>query len=468
MDDRHAPPAPQWQDDDQDRVAKEIEYALIGCMMAAPTCVQRVLGICQGDQFIDGYAGSIFDEVCRLVEAGKPVSPHVVRATSPDSLAASPEGVQLMIRAAVASPPISQVEYYAQQVAEGADRREALNTLELASYRLKDAASEPGTTMTALNEVIAAIAQTARGEGAMVDAQVVVDRVLKRLDQPATVYSTGMPRLDRALGGGLVAGKLYGLAARMKHGKTATLGSISFNLAMADNPVPHLYLPLEMGAEEIMQRHIARAAGMNSLRFLDADAPTAMRQHAQDFYEKLKDRGLYFQPSHRMGINSLKSTLIRAALSGKVRGVIIDYLQLVTGQERGRSQADHYDYVVQTIVEVCKEYGLWVLMAAQLNRDGEVRGGDGLLNACDMTLYQHRLPPEAYQDANGTWRYAGGAKDGQALVHGPEQEGLRPYASAWLEMRASRYTRTVDIGKADRPAYRFVDFAGPHIEELMA
>lgn len=468
MDDRYAPPSQQGEEPKDQRIAREIEHALIGCMIATPTCVQRVLGVCRGDQFIDGYAGSIFDEVCALVEAGKPVSPHVVRATSPDSLAASAEGVQLMVRAMVASPLVSQVEYYAQQVAENADRREALHTLELATYRLQDAAHEPGETMTALNEVIAALAQTARGEGAMVDGQVVVDRVIQRLEKPATVYSTGMPRLDRALGGGLVGGKLYGLAARMKHGKTAMLGSISYNLAMADQPVPHLYLPLEMGAEEIMQRHIARAAGMNSLRFLDADGPTAMRQPAQQFYEMLKDRGLYFQPSHRMGINSLKSTLIRAALSGKVRGVIIDYLQLVTGQERGRSQADHYDYVVQTIVEVCKEYGLWVLMAAQLNRDGEVRGGDGLLNACDMTLYQHRLPPEAYQDGNGTWRFSGGPNDGNAMVHGPEHEGLRPYASAWLEMRASRYTRTVDIGKATQPAYRFVDYAGPHMEELAA
>ena len=447
---------------------QECEYALLGILLTAPNAAKRVMGLCRGSQFLDPIIGAIFDDAMKLAEAGKLVSPHTMRAADPMSIAATPDGIKLMIRAAASVVTVTNAEDYCRQISEAHTRREAFAMFDLAIDRLETSAMIQGTTTQALAEIIGALSTLAKGEGQMVDVGVIMDRLLAGVDAPLEVYPTGLPRLDKAMGGGLVAGKLYGLAARMKHGKTAMLGTISYNLVDRDAPVPHLYIPLEMGSTELVQRVVARHAGFNSLQFLDASSPTYLRNSINAAKADLANRGLYFQPSHRMGIENLRGLVIRAALSGKIKGIIIDYLQLVTGQQRGQSMADHYDTVVQTLVETAKEYGLWVLMAAQLNRDGEVRGGDGLLNACDMTLYQHKVEPEVYQDGAGTWRYSEGKNAGTAVATSPEQEGLRTFAGAWLEMRATRYTRNVNVGNAERPPYRFVDSAGPHIEELQA
>jgi replicative DNA helicase len=446
----------------------ECEFALLGILLTSPNAAKRVMGLCRGSQFLDPIIGALFDDAMKLAEANKSVSPHTMRAADPMSAAAHPDGVKLMIRAAAAAPPPTNAVDYCRQIAEAHTRREAFGMFDLAIDRLETSAHIQGTTTQALSEVIGALSTLAKGESQMVDVGVIMDRLLAGLDEPLEVYPTGLARLDKAMGGGLVAGKLYGLAARMKHGKTAMLGTISYNLTDRDAPVPHLYIPLEMGSGELVQRAIARHAGFNSIRFLEGADPTFLRESIIKAKADLADRGLYFQPSHRMGVENLRGLIIRAALSGKIKGIIIDYLQLVTGQQRGQSMADHYDTVVQTLVETAKEYGLWVLMAAQLNRDGEVRGGDGLLNACDMTLYQHKIDSEVYQDGGGTWRYSEGKDAGNALPTSPEQAGLRTFAGAWLEMRATRYTRSVNIGNPTKPSYRFVDVAGPYIEELQS
>jgi hypothetical protein len=100
-----------------------------------------------------------------------------------------------------------------------------------------------------------------------------------------------------------------------------------------------------------------------------------------------------------------------------------------------------------------------VMVAAQLNRDGEVRGGDGLLNACDMTLYLTKTDADYRMDAMGRPV----DKKGQVLV---STLGMDDRDRASLEMRASRYTRVRHLGSPENPALVFVDSHGPFIEQL--
>jgi replicative DNA helicase len=445
---------------DQDQgLRRQIEHSLIGALLVNNRVFKSTIGLISGEMFEDKIAGDIYDRVAELIGAGREASAVSIRAAFPQSRAASSDGMRIMMRSSASVLNQASAEHYARQIAEFNDRAAALDALEMAIGRIKDAPIEPGEALEGISEVISYLGGIAKGEGEMVDAGIVIDRLIALQSRPLDIYPTGIPKLDTAMGGGLVAGKLYGVAARMKHGKTTLLGTVSYNLATAPTPTPHLYLCLEMGAEEIMQRMVARHGNFNSLEFLEASKAGENIKSANEARKDLQERGLYFQTEHRMSIDGLRALIIRAGLSGKVKGVVLDYLQLVTGQKRSQSIADHWDYVVQTLVETAKQYGLWVMVAAQLNRDGEVRGGDGLLNACDMTLYLTKTDADYRMDAMGRPV----DKKGQVLV---STLGMDDRDRASLEMRASRYTRVRHLGSPENPALVFVDSHGPFIEQL--
>jgi hypothetical protein len=77
-----------------------------------------------------------------------------------------------------------------------------------------------------------------------------------------------------------------------------------------------------------------------------------------------------------------------------------------------------------------------VKAAAQTNREGQIRQGDGLLKACDMTIKLHKIE----------------------TIGAPD--------SAWLEMMASRFTPRVNVGSEAAPALELNTKVGPCFIEI--
>ena len=96
-----------------------------------------------------------------------------------------------------------------------------------------------------------------------------ITSVLARLKDPGRCDSTGLSKLDNAMGGGLYAGKAYGLQARKKIGKTILLGTISYNLNLLGTK--HLWVTAEMNDQELEQRQLARALKKDSLSFMNGN-----------------------------------------------------------------------------------------------------------------------------------------------------------------------------------------------------
>lgn len=280
-------------------------------------------------------------------------------------------------------------------------------------------------------------------------ASPIAQRVREATTQAVRVTSTGLPRLDAVLGGGLYGGKVYGFAGRMKGGKTMLLGTIAYNVGFgitdqeshtrAQNSAKAAYFSLEMGADENMQRLLARKMNINGEMFRTADRLEPWFQSRLEIAAKDFERSsLLFHDAPRMSLRDLEMKIGIAAMSKGIAGAFVDYQQLVTGKPPRASMAEHMDSVAQMLAEQAKTFGIWIVVAAQLNRTGEVRGSDGLLAACDALIAIHKVEPTF----NG----------------GP--------TCAWLEMLASRYTPSRDVGSADHPAYEYDNDVGPHLREL--
>ena len=251
------------------------------------------------------------------------------------------------------------------------------------------------------------------------------DDVVASFQDPTRCDGTGLSKLDTAMGGGLFAGKAYGIQARKKIGKTVLLGSISY--ALNDAGVPHLWIAAEMNDRELETRHLAHALGRPAIDFMDGreDLSELVSMHACDAPDNIT-----YCNAAGVTLPELENVIERAVEKTGIHGVIVDYLQLV--RSTGNSnRTEHLETVAMFLANVAREKQIWVLCAAQLNQEDNTRGGEGMLLAFDMVFTLRR---KKY----GEW--------------------------AWLEMMETRYTPYMHVGSAKDPGL-FMEALGPYFRE---
>lgn len=262
------------------------------------------------------------------------------------------------------------------------------------------------------------------------DEKEITESILQALKDTRRPYSTGLAKLDEAMDGGLYPGKSYGFAARKKVGKTIMAGTISHNLSQQG--VKHLFICGEMSPEEIHQRTIARR--LNAF-------PSAFRSDygkSSDFQRKLateavqSQRNTIYYNAPGLTFNELRSICIAAVNQKGISGLILDYWQLVGGKDHKKSTAEHLDEVAQWMADFCRKNGIWSICMAQINQEGNTRGGEGMRLAFDQVYQIHR----------------------EDLTAG----------TAWLEMLDTRYTRWLNIGDKEN-AGLILNEHGPYFEQ---
>src|SRR5690606_19948799 len=281
------------------------------------------------------------------------------------------------------------------------------------------------------------VARSRDGHRGFLTRAAIAARVAESLKEDLPVYSTGLPCLDSAMGGGLFPGKLYGLKARRKVGKTSLLQTICTAQNRAGNP--HLFLWGEMTPDELMQREMACMKGLNASRFLEPDwrrsaaATEIVGQAALEIAGQ--PDGTIFQQSPHMTIDTIRSDIARAVALHRIKGVVIDYLQLIGGMRRDQSSAAFYDEISRSLAGIAKRFNVWIVVAMQENQAGNIRWGEGFGNDCDMLL---RLNPCEIDS------------DGDPV--GPDR---------WVKIELSRFTRAANVGSESVPAITLDLTAGP-------
>lgn len=324
--------------------------------------------------------------------------------------------------AALGCPSSVELSQYAKALRDESARRRLQQIAEQISFDAGNLELTPEEIAAqAVGSLSAAMQPTAKSK------RKVAEQVVEDQSKPARIYPTGLLRFDESLGGGFYAGKLYALAARKKVGKSAFLGTVSHNLNGAG--VKHLFIALEMSPVEIEHRNMARELGFNSIKFLRRSLNGELKR-AAEYAVNVPDFTLY---EHRPGasLDEIRKMVSRAVLHDGISGVILDYWQLVGGKAKSDTEELHLRTVAQWLADFCRRENIWAFVAAQLNQEGNSRGGEGIKLACDMYLTMHRE-----KNSDG----------------------------AWIEMEESRYVPYQHIGTESDPGFIF-NKHGPFFEE---
>lgn len=197
-----------------------------------------------------------------------------------------------------------------------------------------------------------------------------VEKLSQHPDQ-TTGVPTGFTDLDRVLGG-LQRSDLIIIAARPAVGKSSLATTIASNAALRHNAVVAIFT-LEMSAEQLVQRMISAASGINS-----KDLRTgAIRDRWDEFIrvsDMLSGAQIFIDDSSSLTPMEIRSKSRRLAAEFDLDLIIIDYMQLMqSGDRRSENRVQEISYISRSLKALARELSVPVVALSQLSRAVEAR-----------------------------------------------------------------------------------------------
>ena len=207
---------------------------------------------------------------------------------------------------------------------------------------------------------------------------------------------TGFKKLDKR-SGGLQTSDLIIVAADTSMGKT------SFSIKLAMNcGCPIAFYSMEMKKEQIAARMISIASGVPANEILFSKLDSGQIISIDKGAAKVVNYPVYFDDRSTSNIETILSSIRMMKIKYGIKGVIVDYLQILNVNMKGTNKEQQMGDVARRLKNIAKELDIWVIALSQLNRDlqnpvpslGRLRDSGQIAEAADMVILIYR--PEVY------------------------------------------------------------------------
>ena len=173
----------------------------------------------------------------------------------------------------------------------------------------------------------------------------------------------GFPSLERLTYGGFASGNLVVLAARPSVGKTAVMLQMARSSAISS--FPSLALSLEMTNEELAQRMILSTGRVNAMDFVWGKVDWGDFDRAASSFDNIP---LYLDDTPQ-SLDEVCSAITLAAHNGRCKIAYIDYLQLMSSNERNDSLYRQVTEMTKRLKKLAKRLKIPIVLLCQLNRN---------------------------------------------------------------------------------------------------
>lgn len=419
------------------------EYSLVGCVLIDARCLPAAREILPtAEAFASEPCRKAYAAACRLEDEDKAIDPVIVgRAAGLSN--------DFLMQCMDLAPTCTRAAEYAKAVLDGHQRRQLQALGEKLQTEALCAGSTADQLLTEARSTLDDLASTP-GRCSVKSAR---DSLLDFMTFRAEVQQgkrqairTGFPSLDRILGG-FAQGGFYVMAARPGVGKSA-LGIALADMMARDRRV--LYVSLEMTEAELNARRVAAVSDITCTFGKLLFGKTTEEQDAAiaNACGKLYARKLQISAVSTLTVPELE---LQARNVG-AEVVIVDYLGLLSAEDRRLSEYDRVTRISGDLKRLAKRLGCVVLALCQLNRESVSAPGQDTR----PRLSQLRSSGAIEQDS-----------DGVLLLHRPEygktetpREASAPQ-QFFVDVAKNRHGRT---GTAElawyAPVNRFEDYGG--------
>ncbi len=182
---------------------------------------------------------------------------------------------------------------------------------------------------------------------------------------------TGFMDLDR-LTGGLQRSDLIIIAARPGVGKTSLMLSIGLHAARRVHQRVAVF-SLEMSNEQVVQRLVSQETGIDSQRLRLGDLHEEEWPLFVEASSALSSASLFIDDTPSISALQLRTKARRLHAEHGLDLIIVDYLQLMTGDMRSENRVQEISYISRSLKGLARELNVPVLAASQLSRAVEQR-----------------------------------------------------------------------------------------------
>ena len=391
--------------------SREAEEAVLGAIMINPEAYYDVAEFLQGADFYIHRHRWIWDTFVRLHESRTPIDILTVTEELDQQGQLAEVGGAAYLTSLINNVPSSlHAIAYGRIVEQTAVRR---NMLEAANKIAKLAYDEETGLEAVMDDAEKAVfgVSERRMTRDLEPIQEVLsdyyDRIGELAARPDEIHGvpTGFIDLDKLLAG-LQPSDLLIVAGRPGMGKTGFALSIAKNAAQIHKKHVAIF-SLEMSNEQLVQRLISQETGIDSQRLRTGklrDDEWPLFTHA---IEVMSDTRIFLDDTPAITPLQLRTKCRRLHLEYRLDLIIIDHLQLMSGDTRNDNRVQEVSYISRNLKVLARELNVPVLAAAQLSRAVEqrtdkrpvlsdLRESGSLEQDADIVMFIYR--PEVYED----------------------------------------------------------------------
>jgi replicative DNA helicase len=387
--------------------SREAEEAVLGAVMINPEAYYDVAQFLQPDDFYIVRNRWIWEAFIRLNEHRAPLDFLTVTEEMDRAGQLADVGGPAYLTNLINQVPSSlHAEAYGHIIEQNAVRRRMLT----AANEIARLAYNQGETIdTVINDAEKAIfgISERRMRHDLIPIRQPLDdfydrmaELQQRQGEEIVGVPTGLIDIDRLLGG-LQKSDLLIIAGRPGMGKTGFLLSVAKNAAQKHKKHVAVF-SLEMSNEQLVQRLIAQETGIDSQRLRSGK----LEDHEWSLFTQAIEAQIYLDDTPAITPLQLRTKCRRLAMEHSLDLVIVDYLQLMSGDTRNDNRVQEVSYISRNLKVLARELDVPVLTAAQLSRAVEqrtdkrpvlsdLRESGSLEQDADIVMFIHR--PDALE-----------------------------------------------------------------------
>ena len=357
----------------------DAEKSLLGAILISEESLPDVTEIVKPQDFYDERNQHIYNAMWNLYEHHRPVDLLTVKTELKNKkLTQKAGGASYLAELSGYVPTAAHATAYAELVKKAAVRRNLIN----AAAKITEAAYNEGSETEEVLGEAEKLVFNVSDQNTRTDAEFIGDLLSSTFDRLEQLYEnkgsiagykTGFPDLDKKTAG-FHKSDLIILAARPAMGKTALALNFARNVA-AINKKAVLLFSLEMSKEQLINRMLSDASGISSFDLERGNFSSEDFAKITEAMSELEQEQIFIDDKPGLSIMEMRTKARRVAHDHDLGLIIVDYLQLMTGNSKRASdnRVQEISEISRGLKMIARELDVPVIALSQLSRTVESR-----------------------------------------------------------------------------------------------
>jgi len=355
----------------------EAEQCVIGSMIMDPEAITVASEILTGDDFFNKQYGVLFETMLEVQDGGNPVDPVTLQARLKEKdVPPEVSNLEFVTDLVAAVPTSAHIKHYAEIVYQKSLLRKMIRVNEEIADTCYAGKESLETIMGDAEKRIFQLVQQ-RNTGEFVPIRQIVNNAMDKIDKASklkgsvTGVATGFIDLDYRTAG-MQPSDLVLIAARPSMGKTAFALNIAQHVAFRQNKCVAIF-SLEMSKEQLVNRMFSLESNVDAQKLRTGQLADNEWERLIESASDIGRSKLIIDDTPSISISELRSKCRKYKMEHDLSMIIIDYLQLMSGNGKSDSRQQEISDISRSLKAVARELNVPVLALSQLSRAVEQR-----------------------------------------------------------------------------------------------